>query len=140
MNKVDFYTSWEDINPIQEALDINSNDVVLTITSGGCNVLNFLLYNPKKIISVDYNPYQKYLMELKIESIRKLDHTSFLELMGIKSSDRKEEHYENIKKNLSNEAREYWDSNQYAIKKGLLYVGEQNVKFLGKYLNNSFEK
>lgn len=134
MNKVDFYTCWDDINPIQKALDINSNDIVLTITSGGCNVFNFLFYDPKKIISVDYNPYQKYLMELKIESIRNLDYTDFLEMIGVRSSNKREKHYEHIREHLGNEAREYWDSNQYALEKGILYVGEQNVKVLGKIL------
>ena len=134
MNKVDFYTSWEDFIPIQEALNVKSTDTVLTITSGGCNVFNFLLCDPKKVISVDYNPYQKYLMELKIESIRNLNYQSFLEIMGVRSSSSRIKHYEAIRKYLSPQAQEYWDHNRYPIESGLLYVGEKNVKFLGKLL------
>ena len=60
MNKIDFYNSWDDINLIKKALQINSNDIVFSITSGGCNILNLLLFDPKKIIAVDYNPYQTF--------------------------------------------------------------------------------
>ena len=79
-------TVWEDPEIIQKALRINKNDRVLTITSAGCNVLNFLLYDPKEILSVDYNPYQNYILELKIEGIRHLNYDEFVELIGLKLS------------------------------------------------------
>ena len=60
-NKIEYYACWDDIQTIQNALKINRNDVVLSITSAGCNILNFLLYNPKKILAIDYNPFQNYL-------------------------------------------------------------------------------
>jgi len=82
-NKVEYYSCWEDIQVIQDALEINTNDIILSITSAGCNIFNFLLYNPKKILSIDFNPYQNYLLELKIEAIKKLDYEEFLGLLGI---------------------------------------------------------
>ena len=132
-NKIEYYACWEDVDTLQKALKINNKDVVLTITSSGCNALNFLLYNPKKVIAVDYNKYQNYLLELKIEAIKNLDYLDFLSLMGVKESNEKEKHYSHIRKFLSEDARRYWDSNKYAIDTGLIYVGEQDVKFLGKF-------
>jgi len=131
MNKIDFYTCWEDFQIIQKALQINSSDIILSITSGGCNILNFVLYNPKKILAVDYNPYQNYLLEFKMESIRNLNYSQFLQLMGILPIKNRIELYGVIRKNLNKNTRDFWDLNSYAIKRGLLYVGEQNVKNLG---------
>ncbi len=134
INRIDYYTCWEDFKIIQDALQINSNDIILSITSGGCNILNFLLYNPKKILAIDYNPYQNYLLEFKIESIRNLNYSQFLQLMGISKSKDRENLYKIIRKKLSKNARVFWDLNYYAIKEDLLYVGEQNVKNFGKIL------
>ena len=56
------------------------------------------LYNPKeggtdigvvtlaKIISIDFNKHQEYLIELKIESIKNLEYNEFLEIIGVKIS------------------------------------------------------
>ena len=68
--KLVFTHNWEDPESDQAALRIKSNDVVQAITSGGCNVLGFLLFDPKEIYSVDINPAQSYMLELKIEAIR----------------------------------------------------------------------
>ena len=134
MNKIDYYTCWEDFQIIQKAMEINNNDIILSITSGGCNILNFILSNPKKILAVDYNPYQNYLLEFKIESIRNLNYSEFLQLMGIFPTKNRMDLYEIIRKNLNENTRVFWDHNYYVIKKGLLYVGEQNVKNLGRIL------
>jgi len=134
INKIDFYICWEDIEIIQEALNINNNDVIFSIISGGCNIFNMLLYNPKKIIAVDYNPYQVYLLELKIAAIRKFSHSKFLQFMGINISNNNKQLYLEIRKDLSLNARKFWDINYYVIKKGLLRVGEPDLKIFGKLL------
>ena len=133
-NKIEYYSCWEDIQVIQNALKINSDDIILSITSAGCNILNFLLYNPKKIFSIDYNPYQNYLLELKIEAIKKLDYKEFLEFLGISPSNNAVEIYRSIRSQLDNKTRLFWDSKTNTIKKGLIYVGEPDVKALGNFL------
>jgi S-adenosylmethionine-diacylglycerol 3-amino-3-carboxypropyl transferase len=134
MNKIDFYHCWEDIKIIKNALKIKDNDIIFSITSSGCNILNLLLDNPKKIYSVDYNPYQNYLLELKIAAIKNLDYPDFIQLMGLKSSNNNQDIYSSIRENISEKARLFWDKNSYVIKTGLLSVGEQNIKNLGKLL------
>ena len=132
--KIEYYSCWEDIQVIQNALKINSDDIILSITSAGCNIFNFLLYNPKKIISIDFNPYQNYLLELKIEAIKKLDYEEFLELLGISRSNNAVEIYQSIRPQLDDKTRLFWDSKTNTIKKGLIYVGEPDVKALGNFL------
>ncbi|XP_024520609.1 uncharacterized protein LOC9660589 [Selaginella moellendorffii] len=57
--------SWEDPREDEKVLDINPSDVVLTLTSGGCNALDLVLQGAKQVVAVDMNPAQSYLLELK---------------------------------------------------------------------------
>jgi hypothetical protein len=50
---------------LAQVMNINSSDVCLTLTSGGCNALNLLINGAKEVYSVDCNPAQTALLELK---------------------------------------------------------------------------
>jgi len=134
--RIAYSTCWEDYGIIQEALNVNKNDILLSISSAGCNVLNLLLHNPKKILAVDFNPHQNYLLELKIKAIKNLDYHEFLELLGVASSDKREKIYNSIRDHLSEEARSFWDKNLSIIKKGITYNGRQEkyIQTMGKCL------
>lgn len=131
-----YSTCWEDPYIIQKALQINHNDAVLCISSAGCNVLNFLLYDPKEILAVDYCPRQNNLLKLKIEAIRNLTYEEFIELIGIFPSDKKIDIYLSLRNNLDEETRKFWDCNLYFIKKGITYNGleEKRLKTIGNIL------
>jgi hypothetical protein len=47
---------WEDPDVDLQALDLKPHHRLITIASGGCNVLNYLAADPAKIIAVDLNP------------------------------------------------------------------------------------
>ena len=51
-------------------LDIKSDDVCLTLTSGGDNSLNLLLHGARQVVSVDCNPAQSALLEMKVAAVR----------------------------------------------------------------------
>ena len=53
---INYSQCWEDPAVLNEALAINSQDIVLSITSGGDNTLALLLRNPQRVISIDLNP------------------------------------------------------------------------------------
>ena len=53
-----------------QVLDINTADTCLTLTSGGCNALNLIVQGAGKVHSVDCNPAQSSLLELKATAIR----------------------------------------------------------------------
>jgi len=129
-------TVWEDPEVIQKALDINKNDKVLSITSAGCNILNFLLHDPEEIISVDFNPYQNFILELKMAGIRDLSHDEFLKLLGVRPSQNRAKIYNQVRDGLEYSARNFWDANIHLIEKGLIYNGPEEliVSFFGKYL------
>ena len=55
---------------MRQVLAISKADTVLTLTSGGCNALNLLLHGAGHVVSVDCNPAQSALLELKATAIR----------------------------------------------------------------------
>jgi len=54
-NPTKFTQSWEDPRIDQELFKFNGDDVIVTLTSAGDQVLDYLLASPKKVISVDLN-------------------------------------------------------------------------------------
>ena len=56
--------------------------MVLTISSAGCNVLDYLCEGPKMIIAVDMNWAQLHVLELKLAGIRCLTWKQFFAIWG----------------------------------------------------------
>lgn len=135
-NKVDFsiirYSQcWEDTEILLEALDINENDICLGIASAGDNIFSMLSKNPKKVIAIDLSLPQLYLLELKREIIRKFDYQEMILFFGVISRDNKKntkkirkEMYEEIRKNLQEKTKEYWDYNIEIIERGINHAGK----------------
>ena len=67
--KLIFTLNWEDPESDLKALKINSGESMMTITSGACNTLSFLLADPQSIHAVDINSSQSYVLELKMAAI-----------------------------------------------------------------------
>ena len=95
--KLVFTHNWEDPESDHAALKIKSNDVVVAITSGGCNVLGFLLFDPEIIYSIDINPAQSLILELKIAAIKSLEFEDFISFAGLKEHEERLTLYEKIK-------------------------------------------
>ncbi|MDJ0714710.1 MAG: BtaA family protein [Prochloraceae cyanobacterium] len=105
-----YTTSWEDPRLDRLALNLKENDTILTITSGGCNPLDYALDRPKHIYSVDINPHQNALLELKLAAIRQLNFDSFFELFGRGHLPNFPELYQSkLRCLLSPWAQKYWD-------------------------------
>lgn len=69
---------WEDPEVDMEALAITPDSHVVTIASGGCNVLSYLTAGPARITAVDLNTAHVALNRLKLVAARRLpDHESF---------------------------------------------------------------
>ena len=63
---------WEDPRVDLQALQLDENSRVLTISSGGCNALNYLLQGPRSVTAVDLNRHHIYLLNLKIAAVNYL--------------------------------------------------------------------
>jgi S-adenosylmethionine-diacylglycerol 3-amino-3-carboxypropyl transferase len=114
---------WEDPSLDRRALDINSDDDVFSITSGGCNLLAFLLDNPRKVIALDANTHQNFLLELKIAAFRSLEYKELLEFVGVTESSRRAGLYARLQDVLSRQARYFWDHRQVQIQSGIIHCG-----------------
>lgn len=101
---------WEDPRVDLKALELDENSRILTISSGGCNTLNYLLENPESVTAVDLNRHHISLLDLKIAAIKYLpDHESFFEFFGIGKSGRATQLFEKyIAPNIDADTRSYW--------------------------------
>lgn len=135
--KLVFTQNWEDPESDHAALRIKRNDSVMAITSGGCNVLGFLLFDPAVIYSIDINPAQSYLLELKIAAIKALDFEEFISFAGLREPDKHMHLYEKLKPLLSEEAVLFWSRHDELLTKGFIMTGkyERFIKLAGRFIN-----
>jgi S-adenosylmethionine-diacylglycerol 3-amino-3-carboxypropyl transferase len=114
---------WEDPALDRTVLNIGPDDIVFSITSGGCNVLAFLLDGPKRVIALDMSPYQNYLLDLKIAAFRVFNHDELLEFVGVRPSSHRQQYYLRLRPTLGSAARSYWDSQTDKINQGIIHCG-----------------
>ena len=131
-NDVLYSQCWEDPQIDREAFNIQKDDVVFSITSGGCNLLTFLIDNPEEVIALDLNPHQNYLLELKIAAFKFLSYENMLEFIGVRKSRKRLVYYDSIKYSMSVNARIFWESKIRKVKKGIVHSGryENYMKLL----------
>ncbi|MGD9649131.1 MAG: DUF3419 family protein [Pirellulales bacterium] len=109
-----YNTCWEDPRLDREALELRPQDVVLVITSAGCNVLDYLLDEPAEVIAVDLNYRQNALLELKLAGIRRLEFADFFALFGQgRSPNFREQYRQLLRVELSPRSRSFWDRRQH---------------------------
>lgn len=107
-----YNTCWEDPRLDRVALDLGETDRLLVITSAGCNALDYALEGLQRVDTVDVNPRQNALLELKLAGIRQLDFETFFELFGRGRLADWDGVYKNqLRDALPAAAREYWDKN-----------------------------
>ncbi|MEP6850824.1 MAG: BtaA family protein [Acidobacteriota bacterium] len=130
---------WEDPRVDLEALGLDGDSRVLTISSGGCNALNYLVRTPESVTAVDLNRHHIFLLNLKVAAIKGLDsHTDFFAFFGHGKSGRAWELYEEkIAPHLDSRSRTFWESgtifshNRMSFfEKGGLYEHSRNGYFL----------
>ena len=115
---------WEDPEMDRIAFSIKSGDTVFSITSGGCNALAFLVDDPSKVICLDMNKFQNYLLSLKINAFKTLTYNEVLEFFGVKPSKNRWELYKKLRPLLSAEELSYWDNKKADINRGIIHCGK----------------
>jgi S-adenosylmethionine-diacylglycerol 3-amino-3-carboxypropyl transferase len=102
---------WEDPAIDMEALAIRPDSHVVTIASGGCNVLSYLTANPRAITAVDLNTAHVALNKLKLAAARHLpDHAGFHRFFGQAASRENIAAYKSlIRPHLDDPTRRYWE-------------------------------
>lgn len=102
---------WEDPRVDAEALQMGSHSRVLTISSAGCNALNYLVNDPESVTAVDLNHHHLALTRLKIAAVRWLpDYESLFAFFGAGDDIRNMERYDRfVAPRLDESTRKYWE-------------------------------
>jgi S-adenosylmethionine-diacylglycerol 3-amino-3-carboxypropyl transferase len=116
-----YNTCWEDPRCDRQLLQLNQDSEVVMITSAGCNALDYLLDNPKKINCIDMNPRQNALLELKRSSFQNASYAEHWAMFGDGVMPEFDTFYqEKLRSTLPDFAKEYWDDNwKYFNGKGI---------------------
>jgi S-adenosylmethionine-diacylglycerol 3-amino-3-carboxypropyl transferase len=103
---------WEDPAVDLEALRLTPDAHVVTIASGGCNVLSYLTGNPRSITAVDLNIAHIALNRLKLRAARHLpDQAAFYRFFGQANRRGNVTAYDRfISPHLDAVSRKYWES------------------------------
>jgi len=115
---------WEDADVLLSALNIQNSDCVISIASAGDNTFSMLSKSPQKVVAVDVNEVQLFLVELKKVCFQYLNYADFIAFLGFKPSQNRLAIFESIKSNLSTKALKYWDANTQLIKEGVIHQGK----------------
>jgi S-adenosylmethionine-diacylglycerol 3-amino-3-carboxypropyl transferase len=105
---------WEDPRADMEALEITPQTRIMTIASGGCNVMSYLSANPARIYAIDLNATHIALLKLKVAAAQHLpNHATFYRFFGA-ANDRRNVHLYNdlIAPHLDADTRAYWEGRE----------------------------
>ena len=101
---------WEDPVVDLDALAITPECHVVTIASGGCNVLSYLTANPAAITAVDLNTAHVALGKLKVAARHLPDHAAFHRFFAEADSKVNVAAYKaHIRPHLDEVSRRYWE-------------------------------
>lgn len=102
---------WEDPEVDMEALQIGPDSRVVTIASGGCNALSYLIANPERITAVDLNTAHVALGKLKIASALNLpDYAQFRRFFAeADCAENVSAYRRHVAPHLDDVTRRYWE-------------------------------
>jgi S-adenosylmethionine-diacylglycerol 3-amino-3-carboxypropyl transferase len=125
---------WEDPRVDAEALCLGPGSRILTISSGGCNVLNYLVHRPEKIVAVDLNANHMCLTRLKLAAIRHLpDYETFYRFFGLgRHPDNVSNYNRYIRDHLDPTTRRFWESTDWPGRT----IGPKRISYFKRGLYN----
>ena len=102
---------WEDPDIDLEAMQLGPEHELVTIASGGCNVMSYLIADPGHITAVDLNRGHVALNKLKLAAAQHLpDYETFYRFFGQADSRANPEIYDRyLKPTLDPVSRKYWE-------------------------------
>ena len=101
---------WEDPALDMEAMALGPGHRVVTIGSGGCNAMSYLLAEPESVVAVDLNRAHVALARLKRDAVHHLpDYEHYFRFFGIGADPRNVEHFDDyLRERVDAHTRDYW--------------------------------
>jgi S-adenosylmethionine-diacylglycerol 3-amino-3-carboxypropyl transferase len=129
---------WEDPRIDMEALELQPTSRMMTIASGGCNVLSYLTANPSKIYAVDLNDTHIALLNLKLCAVKTLpNHATFYRFFGTSSDWRNARLYDEVLcPALDAGTRAYWEGRDLTGRRRISRFSRNFFRFgmLGRFI------
>ena len=129
---------WEDPVVDLAALDLKPEHRLITIASGGCNVLNYMAANPAKIIAVDLNPNHIALTKLKLAALENLpSYDAFFRFFGQANDKANRPAYDKyLRPHLDAETRKYWEKDRPLRGRRINMFGKNLYRYglLGRFI------
>ena len=113
----------EDFRTEKKALQPKANDNIMVITASGDRPLNLLSEEVGRIYSIDANPIQNALLDLKKAALKHLSYEQYLAFLGITPCKERLHTYQMLQKDLQPETIEQLLTYQKQIAKGIIFQG-----------------
>lgn len=141
-DQIIFNSSWEDPAIDRKLLDLNPDSDILTITSAGDNVLDYLLDSPKSITSVDLNPSQNAIAELKFATIKNSNYETLFHLFGYGRYNQIDSLLNLLKTQLSPTTYNFWvkKKHYFTSKLPFYHYGTSGIIARGFYYHLKYNK
>jgi S-adenosylmethionine-diacylglycerol 3-amino-3-carboxypropyl transferase len=123
---------WEDPRVDIEGLRLDEDSRILAISSGGCNILNYLTVEPRSIIAVDLNASHLALTRLKLAAVAYLpSHEALFRFFGCANDEMNLVNYTRyLRDRLDDQTRQFWEGGSWFRQK---VVGPR-IKFFARNL------
>jgi S-adenosylmethionine-diacylglycerol 3-amino-3-carboxypropyl transferase len=129
---------WEDPDVDMAALEITPQSRIVTIASGGCNIMSYLTANPAQIYAVDLNATHVALVKLKLAAAQHIqDHTAFFQFFGSANTNANVALYDTVlAANLDEDTRAYWEGREISGRRRINRFARNLYKFglLGRFI------
>jgi S-adenosylmethionine-diacylglycerol 3-amino-3-carboxypropyl transferase len=129
---------WEDPRIDLAGLRLSPSSRLVTIASGGCNVLNYLLANPASIVAIDLNPAHIALTRLKLAAAERLpDHEAFFRFFGAGADPTNgETYFTALRPYLDRQTRAFWEERTLTGKRRIAYFADGLYRraLLGRFI------
>ncbi len=123
-SQIRYAQCWEDADILLRGLEIQPDDVCLSIASAGDNALALLTQAPARVIALDLSPAQLACVALRVAAYRELSHPELLELIGSTPSRRRGLLYRRCRSQLTADVRAFWDAHSDAVAVGIGGAGK----------------
>ena len=114
---------WEDPIVDMDAMELDETHHVVTIASGGCNVMNYLMAKPAKITAVDLNRAHVALTRTKLCAAQNFpDHKTFFDFFAVPNNNNNQNSYDQyLNPNLDETAKSYWQGRDKTMRRRSRY-------------------
>jgi S-adenosylmethionine-diacylglycerol 3-amino-3-carboxypropyl transferase len=130
---------WEDPRADMEALELTPQSRVVTIASGGCNVMSYLTGNPSHITAIDLNETHISLLKLKLAAAQHLpNHATFYRFFGSADDNRNVHLYRDlVAMHLDAETRAYWEGRDFTGRRRISRFARNFYRYglLGRFIS-----